>query len=161
MCFVSPTNMCMLSFLQGYEQQLFQTNRTPSLVLDFTITNYFVSNAKTQSNQVSIFAFKCLMLWLWFCAQDDWIWAIRRICTTRAFRFTSDSASVSLASCTKTSLIERPILMWTFNRKLRNNAFGEKLDMSGNISQQLQLVDLENNDISSVTIGSEYKSTLL
>ncbi|KAL8517875.1 hypothetical protein ACS0TY_009257 [Phlomoides rotata] len=45
--------------------------------------------------------------------------------------------------------------------KLRHNAFGEKLDMSGNISQQLQLVDLEDNDISSVTIGSEYKSTLL
>ncbi|KAH6821694.1 Leucine-rich repeat protein kinase family protein [Perilla frutescens var. hirtella] len=45
--------------------------------------------------------------------------------------------------------------------KLRNNAFGAKLDMSGNISQQLQLIDLENNDISSVTIGSEYKSTLL
>ncbi|XP_042013454.1 leucine-rich repeat receptor protein kinase HPCA1-like [Salvia splendens] len=45
--------------------------------------------------------------------------------------------------------------------KLRNNAFGAKLDMSGNVSQQLQLIDLENNDISSVTIGSEYKSTLL
>ncbi|KAK6144945.1 hypothetical protein DH2020_021765 [Rehmannia glutinosa] len=45
--------------------------------------------------------------------------------------------------------------------KLRNNAFGDKLDMSGNINQQLQLVDLENNDISSVTIGSQYKSTLL
>ncbi|KAI3470385.1 hypothetical protein Pfo_027048 [Paulownia fortunei] len=45
--------------------------------------------------------------------------------------------------------------------KLRNNAFGDKLDMSANISQQLQLVDLENNDISSLTIGSEYKSTLL
>ncbi|KAL0403403.1 UNVERIFIED_CONTAM: putative leucine-rich repeat receptor-like protein kinase [Sesamum radiatum] len=45
--------------------------------------------------------------------------------------------------------------------KLRNNAFGQKLDMSGHISQQLQLIDLENNDISSVTIGSEYKSTLL
>lgn len=47
------------------------------------------------------------------------------------------------------------------DRKLRNNAFGSKLEMSGNISQQLQLIDLENNDISSVTIGSEYKSTLL
>nr|QJR84049.1 CARD1-like protein 4 [Phtheirospermum japonicum] len=45
--------------------------------------------------------------------------------------------------------------------KLRNNAFGNKLDMSGNINQQLQLVDLENNDISSLTIGSQYKSTLL
>ncbi|KAL6527081.1 hypothetical protein OROGR_016171 [Orobanche gracilis] len=45
--------------------------------------------------------------------------------------------------------------------KLRNNAFGNKLDMSGNINQQLQFVDLENNDVSSVTIGSEYKSTLL
>ncbi|KAG8390701.1 hypothetical protein BUALT_Bualt01G0110900 [Buddleja alternifolia] len=45
--------------------------------------------------------------------------------------------------------------------KLKNNAFGDILDMSRNISQQLQLIDLENNDISSVTIGSEYKSTLL
>nr|QNJ34486.1 CARD1-like protein 4 [Striga asiatica] len=45
--------------------------------------------------------------------------------------------------------------------KLRNNALGDKLDMSGNINEQLQLVDLENNDISSVTIGSAYKSTLL
>ncbi|KAL9165527.1 hypothetical protein ABFS82_06G176100 [Erythranthe guttata] len=45
--------------------------------------------------------------------------------------------------------------------KLKNNAFTEKLDMSVNISQQLQLVDLQNNDISSLTIGSQYKSTLL
>ncbi|XP_073273684.1 leucine-rich repeat receptor protein kinase HPCA1-like [Primulina huaijiensis] len=44
--------------------------------------------------------------------------------------------------------------------KLRNNAFAGKLDMSGNVSEQLQLVDLKNNDISSVTLGSEYKSTL-
>ncbi|PIN20392.1 Serine/threonine protein kinase [Handroanthus impetiginosus] len=45
--------------------------------------------------------------------------------------------------------------------KLKNNAFIDKLDMSGHISQQLQLIDLENNDISSVTIGSEYKGNLL
>ncbi|KAL0302952.1 UNVERIFIED_CONTAM: putative leucine-rich repeat receptor-like protein kinase [Sesamum radiatum] len=45
--------------------------------------------------------------------------------------------------------------------KLRNNAFGDKLDMSGNIGQQLQLVDLENNNISSVTLGSGYKNTLM
>ncbi|KZV24300.1 putative leucine-rich repeat receptor-like protein kinase [Dorcoceras hygrometricum] len=44
--------------------------------------------------------------------------------------------------------------------KLRNNAFADKLDMSGKVSEQLQLVDLRNNDISSVTLGSEYKSTL-
>ncbi|XP_075513609.1 leucine-rich repeat receptor protein kinase HPCA1-like isoform X2 [Primulina tabacum] len=44
--------------------------------------------------------------------------------------------------------------------KLRNNAFADKLDMSGKVSEQLQLVDLQNNDISSVTLGSEYKSTL-
>ncbi|XP_073142230.1 leucine-rich repeat receptor protein kinase HPCA1 isoform X2 [Henckelia pumila] len=44
--------------------------------------------------------------------------------------------------------------------KLRNNAFADKLDMSGKVSEQLELVDLKNNDISSVTLGSEYKSAL-
>ncbi|KAK4381691.1 hypothetical protein Sango_2944400 [Sesamum angolense] len=43
--------------------------------------------------------------------------------------------------------------------KLRNNAIGDKLDMSGNIGQQLQLVDLEDNNISSVTLGSGYRNT--
>ncbi|KAK4383027.1 putative leucine-rich repeat receptor-like protein kinase [Sesamum angolense] len=45
--------------------------------------------------------------------------------------------------------------------KLRNNAIGDKLDMSGNIGQQLQLVDLEDNNISSVTLGSGYRNTLM
>ncbi|KAL2227850.1 probable leucine-rich repeat receptor-like protein kinase At5g49770 [Sesamum indicum] len=45
--------------------------------------------------------------------------------------------------------------------KLRNNAFSDKLDMSGNIGQQLQLVDLEYNKISSVTLGSGYRNTLM
>ncbi|KAI3459093.1 hypothetical protein Pfo_015756 [Paulownia fortunei] len=45
--------------------------------------------------------------------------------------------------------------------KLRNNDFSDKLDLSSNIGQQLQLIDLENNNISSVTLGSEYKSTLI
>ncbi|PIN10381.1 Extracellular matrix protein slit [Handroanthus impetiginosus] len=45
--------------------------------------------------------------------------------------------------------------------KLGNNAFGNELDVSGNISPQLQLIDLENNDISSVTFGSEYNATLM
>ncbi|XP_073297453.1 leucine-rich repeat receptor protein kinase HPCA1-like isoform X2 [Primulina huaijiensis] len=44
--------------------------------------------------------------------------------------------------------------------KLRNNAFADKLDLSGKVSEQLQLIDLQNNDISSVTLGSEYRSTL-
>ncbi|KAL6558212.1 hypothetical protein OROMI_018562 [Orobanche minor] len=46
------------------------------------------------------------------------------------------------------------------NKKLRNNTFRAKLDMSGNISRKLQLIDLDN-DISSVTVGSKYKSTLV
>ncbi|XP_051121284.1 leucine-rich repeat receptor protein kinase HPCA1 [Andrographis paniculata] len=45
--------------------------------------------------------------------------------------------------------------------KLKNNALGDKLDISGKISQDLQLIDLQNNDITSVTIGSDHKSTLL
>ncbi|CAI9772395.1 unnamed protein product [Fraxinus pennsylvanica] len=45
--------------------------------------------------------------------------------------------------------------------KLRNNAFSDKLDMSGNISQQLRLTDLQDNNILSVTLGFENNSTLL
>ncbi|KAK6156439.1 hypothetical protein DH2020_010687 [Rehmannia glutinosa] len=45
--------------------------------------------------------------------------------------------------------------------KLRNNAFNDKLDISSNIAQQLQLIDLQNNNISSLTLGPEYKSTLM
>ncbi|XP_027067734.1 leucine-rich repeat receptor protein kinase HPCA1-like [Coffea arabica] len=44
---------------------------------------------------------------------------------------------------------------------LRKNAFNDTLDMGNNISQQLQLVDLQNNDISSVTLSSGYSKTLL
>ncbi|KAF5738437.1 leucine-rich repeat receptor-like protein kinase [Tripterygium wilfordii] len=46
--------------------------------------------------------------------------------------------------------------------KLRNNAFNGSLTIGGaNFSSQLQLVDLENNQISSVTLGSAIKSTLI
>ncbi|XP_062158380.1 leucine-rich repeat receptor protein kinase HPCA1 [Alnus glutinosa] len=45
--------------------------------------------------------------------------------------------------------------------KLRDNAFNDTLDMATNISPQLQLVDLQNNKISSVTIGSGYTKTLI
>ncbi|KAK4480215.1 hypothetical protein RD792_013277 [Penstemon davidsonii] len=45
--------------------------------------------------------------------------------------------------------------------KLRNNAFSDNLNMSVGFSQQLQLIDLESNDISSVTLGSTYKNTLM
>ncbi|XP_057969936.1 leucine-rich repeat receptor protein kinase HPCA1 isoform X2 [Malania oleifera] len=45
--------------------------------------------------------------------------------------------------------------------KLRNNAFNDTLNMGDSISQQLQLVDLENNQISSVTLSSGYKNTLV
>lgn len=45
--------------------------------------------------------------------------------------------------------------------KLKNNSFNGTLNMGDNISQQLQLVDFENNEISSVTLGSGYKNTLM
>lgn len=45
--------------------------------------------------------------------------------------------------------------------KLRNNAFNKTLDMGSSISEQLQLVDLENNQISSVTLGSGYSNTII
>lgn len=47
------------------------------------------------------------------------------------------------------------------DRKLRNNAFNETLSMGTSVGPQLQLVDLQNNQISSVTVGSEYKNTLM
>lgn len=47
------------------------------------------------------------------------------------------------------------------DRKLRNNAFSGQLDMSRNISLQLQLTDLQDNDIQSVTLSSENNTTLL
>ena len=48
-----------------------------------------------------------------------------------------------------------------FHRKLRNNAFDNTLNMSISISQQLQLIDLQDNNISFVTLGSGYKNTLM
>ncbi|KAK9289873.1 hypothetical protein L1049_008034 [Liquidambar formosana] len=45
--------------------------------------------------------------------------------------------------------------------KLRDNVFNDTLNMGNSISQQLQLVDLENNQISSVTLGSGYTNTLM
>ncbi|XP_059640750.1 leucine-rich repeat receptor protein kinase HPCA1 [Cornus florida] len=45
--------------------------------------------------------------------------------------------------------------------KLRNNAFNDTLNMGNSISEQLQLVDLQNNEISKVTLDSGYKNTLI
>ncbi|KAL3506932.1 hypothetical protein ACH5RR_032314 [Cinchona calisaya] len=45
--------------------------------------------------------------------------------------------------------------------KLKNNAFNDTLNMGRSISQQLQLVDLQNNEIPSVTLGSGYENTLI
>ncbi|CAK9175089.1 unnamed protein product, partial [Ilex paraguariensis] len=45
--------------------------------------------------------------------------------------------------------------------KLRNNSFNGTLNMGSSISQQLQLVDLENNNISSVTLSSGYANALI
>ncbi|XP_074295598.1 leucine-rich repeat receptor protein kinase HPCA1 [Silene latifolia] len=44
--------------------------------------------------------------------------------------------------------------------KLRNNSFNGTLDLGDSISQQLELVDFENNQISAVTLGSKYTNTL-
>ncbi|XP_073123121.1 leucine-rich repeat receptor protein kinase HPCA1-like [Henckelia pumila] len=44
--------------------------------------------------------------------------------------------------------------------KLSNNGFDKNLNMTDNISPQLQLIDLQNNSIPSITLG-EYKSTLM
>ncbi|RDX83955.1 putative leucine-rich repeat receptor-like protein kinase, partial [Mucuna pruriens] len=45
--------------------------------------------------------------------------------------------------------------------KLRNNALNNTLNMGDNICPQLQLVDLQDNEISSVTLSSQYKNTLI
>ncbi|CAH9089883.1 unnamed protein product [Cuscuta europaea] len=45
--------------------------------------------------------------------------------------------------------------------KLRNNAFNDTLNMGSSISHRLQLVDFQNNEISSVTLGSGYRKTLI
>ncbi|XP_010275979.1 PREDICTED: probable leucine-rich repeat receptor-like protein kinase At5g49770 [Nelumbo nucifera] len=45
--------------------------------------------------------------------------------------------------------------------KLRNNSLNGTLDMGESISEQLQLVDLQDNRISSVTLGSGYTNTLI
>ncbi|CAO2842377.1 unnamed protein product [Amaranthus hypochondriacus] len=45
--------------------------------------------------------------------------------------------------------------------KMRNNSFNGTLNMGDSIGQQLQLVDFENNKISSVTLGSKYTNTLI
>ncbi|KAG5552748.1 hypothetical protein RHGRI_010746 [Rhododendron griersonianum] len=45
--------------------------------------------------------------------------------------------------------------------KLRNNAFNNTLIMGNSIGQQLQLVDLQNNQISTITLGSKLTNTLI
>ncbi|KAK7346240.1 hypothetical protein VNO80_20755 [Phaseolus coccineus] len=45
--------------------------------------------------------------------------------------------------------------------KLRNNVLNDTLNMGENICPQLQLVDLQQNEISSVTLSSQYKNTLI
>ncbi|XP_027345046.1 probable leucine-rich repeat receptor-like protein kinase At5g49770 [Abrus precatorius] len=45
--------------------------------------------------------------------------------------------------------------------KLRNNALNNTLDMGDNICPQLQLVDLQDNEVSSVTLSSQYRNTLI
>ncbi|KAF7825029.1 putative leucine-rich repeat receptor-like protein kinase [Senna tora] len=45
--------------------------------------------------------------------------------------------------------------------KLRHNALNNTLDMGDSISPQLQLVDLQDNQITSVTLSSGYKNALI
>ncbi|KAH9674150.1 protein kinase domain-containing protein [Citrus sinensis] len=45
--------------------------------------------------------------------------------------------------------------------KLRNNAFNNTLDMGNAVGPQLQLVDLQNNQISAITLGSGIKNYTL
>ncbi|GKV35136.1 hypothetical protein SLEP1_g43445 [Rubroshorea leprosula] len=45
--------------------------------------------------------------------------------------------------------------------KLRNNALNGTLDFGDNIGPQLELVDLQNNQISLITLGSGYTNTLI
>lgn len=45
--------------------------------------------------------------------------------------------------------------------KLRHNALNNTLDMGDSICPQLQLVDLQDNQISTVTLSSQYKNTLI
>ncbi|XP_055808328.1 leucine-rich repeat receptor protein kinase HPCA1 isoform X2 [Solanum dulcamara] len=45
--------------------------------------------------------------------------------------------------------------------KLRNNALNDTLNMGGISGRQLTLVDLQNNKISSITLGSGYRNTLI
>ncbi|XP_024009036.1 probable leucine-rich repeat receptor-like protein kinase At5g49770 isoform X2 [Eutrema salsugineum] len=45
--------------------------------------------------------------------------------------------------------------------KLKNNAFNGTLSLGDTIGPQLQLVDLQDNDISSVTLSSGYTNTLI
>ena len=58
-------------------------------------------------------------------------------------------------------LSEEYIFEYTFGRILKNNALNGTLDMGSNIGQQLQFVDLANNEISSIVLGSGYKNTLM
>ncbi|TYH83436.1 hypothetical protein ES332_D02G131800v1 [Gossypium tomentosum] len=45
--------------------------------------------------------------------------------------------------------------------KLRNNAFNGTLNLGDSVGTQLQLVDLQNNQISSINLGSGYSNTLI
>ncbi|KAE8731855.1 putative leucine-rich repeat receptor-like protein kinase [Hibiscus syriacus] len=47
------------------------------------------------------------------------------------------------------------------DRKLRNNAFNGTLNLGDSVGSQLRLVDLLNNQISSITLGSGYTNTLI
>ncbi|KAM3235668.1 hypothetical protein P3L10_015705 [Capsicum annuum] len=49
----------------------------------------------------------------------------------------------------------------TLNRKPRNNAFNGTLNTGGISGRQFTLVDLQNNEISSITLGSGYKNALI
>lgn len=62
-------------------------------------------------------------------------------------------------SCRK-RLQSSPNFLELVNRLLRNNTFGGTLDIS-QVSSTLQLIDLQDNKIQSLTFGSGYANTLM
>lgn len=47
------------------------------------------------------------------------------------------------------------------DRKLKNNALNGTLNMGDSISLQLELVDLQNNQISQIVVEEEFKDELM
>ncbi|KAL5720647.1 hypothetical protein ACHQM5_013293 [Ranunculus cassubicifolius] len=66
--------------------------------------------------------------------------------------------NVSLQGPVPESIFSSPQLQQVL---LKNNHFNDTLDMGSDISQQLQIVDFENNEIDSVALSSAYTKVLM